>query len=422
MSAALFDPAAARAAGTADIPPIRLGVAGLGRAFTLMLPTLLADPRIELVAGTDARSEATARFAAAFAVRAHADVEALCADPDIEAVYIATPHGLHAEHAVIAARHGKHILVEKPMALSLDQCHLMIDAAGRAGVQLIVGHSHSFDAPVRRARELIDSGTIGRVRMINAQYYTDFLYRLRRPEELQTDVGGGVLWSQAAHQIDIVRLLGGGDVASVRALTGDWDERRPTEGAYAALMSFADGAFASLLYSGYGHFDSAAFCDDIGELGTPNASAQYGNARRELARAAAAGNEAGAKAARNDLTFARIAENYGAGRPPLSAPPYHEHFGTVIVSGERGDLRLLPHGVMVYGDDEVRLDALPPPAIARVEVIDELYAALRLGVPPLHNGPWAMATLEVCAAMLQSARDRCEIQLRHQTGLRQRGT
>ncbi len=128
----------------------------MGRAFTLMLPTLLADPRIELVAGTDARSEATARFAAAFAVRAHADVEALCSDPDIEAVYIATPHGLHAEHTVIAARHGKHILVEKPMALSLDQCQLMIDAAERAGVQLIVGHSHSFDAPVRRARELID--------------------------------------------------------------------------------------------------------------------------------------------------------------------------------------------------------------------------------------------------------------------------
>ena len=104
------------------------------------------------------------------------------------------------------------------------------------------------------------------------------------------------------------------------------------------------------------------------------------------------------------------------------APPHHEHFGTVIVSGERGDLRLLPHGVMVYGDDEVGLDALPPPAIARVEVIDELYAALRLGVPPLHDGPWAMATLEVCAAMLQSARDRCEIQLHHQTGLRPRGT
>ena len=87
-------------------------------------------------------------------------------------------------------------------------------------------------------------------------------------------------------------------------------------------------------------------------------------------------------------------------------------------------LKLSPFiaNVMVYGDDEVRLDALPPPAIARVEVIDELYAALRLGVPPLHNGPWAMATLEVCAAMLQSARDRCEIQLHHQTGLRPRGT
>ena len=74
--------------------------------------------------------------------------------------------------------------------------------------------------------------------MINAFYYTDFLYRPRRPEELDTRVGGGVLFNQASHQVDVVRYLAGGRARSVRALTGDWDASRPTEGAYAALMTF----------------------------------------------------------------------------------------------------------------------------------------------------------------------------------------
>src|SRR5204863_9305627 len=129
-----------------------------------------------------------------------------------------------------AAAHGKHVLVEKPMAISLAECRRMIEATERAGVVLIVGHSHSFDRPIVRAREIIDSGAVGAVRMIHAQYYTDFLYRPRRPEEVVTASGGGVVFSQGAHQVDIVRLLGGGRVATVRAITGAWDAERPTEG------------------------------------------------------------------------------------------------------------------------------------------------------------------------------------------------
>ena len=103
----------------------------------------------------------------------------------------------------------------------------MIAAARSAGVQLVVGHSHSFDRPIRRTREIIASGAVGAPRMITALNFTDFLYRPRRPEELVTEQGGGVVFSQAAHQIDIVRLLGGGRVRSVRASTGAWDPARP---------------------------------------------------------------------------------------------------------------------------------------------------------------------------------------------------
>src|SRR5437867_1494154 len=196
-----------------DERKLRMGVAGLGRAFTLMLPTLAADPRVELVAAADPRVEATQRFAADFGGRVYGSAAELCRDTDVEVVYVATPHELHAEHVLLAVEQGKHVLVEKPMALTLAECERMIAAAEYARVRLIVGHSHSFDRPILRAREIIEAGDLGRVRMISAQYFPDFMYRPRRPEELVSERGGGVVFSQAAHQVDIVRLLAGGVVS-----------------------------------------------------------------------------------------------------------------------------------------------------------------------------------------------------------------
>src|SRR5688500_4273659 len=100
-----------------------------------------ADPRVELAGGADLRE-------ASFTGRRFDSVEALCRSPDLDVVYVATPHQFHAEHACLAAQHGKHVVVEKPMALSLEDCRRMIDAARKAGVQLVVGHSHSFDLPI----------------------------------------------------------------------------------------------------------------------------------------------------------------------------------------------------------------------------------------------------------------------------------
>src|SRR3984957_11617067 len=113
--------------------PLNLGVIGLGRAFTLMLPTFVADPRIRLVAATDPRLDARERFAQEFRAKVYEDAEALCADPDAKAVYIASPHQFHLAHVKCAASHGKHVLVEKPMALSVEDCREMIAAANDGG-------------------------------------------------------------------------------------------------------------------------------------------------------------------------------------------------------------------------------------------------------------------------------------------------
>ena len=211
----------------------------------------------------------------------------------------------------------------------------MVDAARNAGKYLIVGHSHSFNRPILRLRELIQSGAFGDVRMINAVNYTDFLYRPRRPEELVTAQGGGVIFSQGAHQIDIVRLIGGGRVKSVSAATGVVGPGAPHQGAYSALLTFENGTFASASYSGYGHFDSDELMGGIDEMGQQKNPARYGSARKALHSAANSEEEAALKNARN----------YGGSAYQAAAPMpglQHQHFGFVVASCEKADLRPCP--------------------------------------------------------------------------------
>ena len=370
----------------------------------LMLPTFQADPRVRLVAASDPRPEAGAQFEREFGGRCHATVEAMCADPDVDALYIATPNELHAEHVVAAARHGKHALVEKPMAIAVDEGLRMVAAVRAAGVVLVVGHSHSFDAPYLRARDAIARGTYGRARMITALNYTDWLYRPRRQEELDTAKGGGVVFSQGAHQVDIVRLLAGSPARSVRARTGAWIAERPADGAYAAQLTFEDGAFASLVYSGYAHFDSDELAGWVGEMGVAKEASAYGAARSMLGRGMSADAELALKNRRG----------FGATAAKRQPPIAHNHFGMVVVSCDRADLRPMPNGVMVYDDTGTWLDEIPPPTVPRAEVIDELCDAVTGRRAALHSGGWGLATLEVCLGIVESSRTGKEVRLRHQ--------
>ena len=389
---------------------LRLGVAGLGRAFMLMLPTLAHHARAQLVAACDPRPEARARFVEDFAGHAYEDFTALCADPHVEAIYLATPHQFHAAQVLEAARAGKHLLVEKPMAVTLGEAAAMVEAATRAGVHLIIGHSHAHDGPILHARRLIARGDYGPVRMITALMATDFLYRPRRPEELRTEEGGGVVFSQGAHQLDIIRLLGGGLLRSIRATTGIWDSARPTEGAYNALVTFENGCSATLTYSGHGRFDSDEFLGWIGETGTRKDSARYGVARAALA-------------ATEDEVALKVTRTYGApgsppGLPQAGPPDFHNQFGLILAQCERADLRPTAEGVLIYADTERRFEPTPLPDVPRGEVLDELCAAVLDGVAPLHDGAWGLATLEAVLALLQSAREAREITLKHQVATR----
>ncbi|MSQ72317.1 MAG: Gfo/Idh/MocA family oxidoreductase [Betaproteobacteria bacterium] len=401
------------------MPTMRLGVIGLGGAARQMLPAFGAHPGVRIAAAADPREEARRQFVREFAGEAFDDAERLCASPLVDAVYIASPHHLHAPHCIAAAQHGKHILVEKPMALTLQACDDMIDAARCAGVGLVVGHTHAFDAPVMMMAALIASGEYGPLAMINTWNYNDYLYRPRWPQELRTDLGGGIIFNQVPHQVDVVRLLGGGRVKSVRAMTAMLDESRPTEGSHLTFLQFEDGAAASMVFSGYDYFDSDEFHFWVGELGEEKRGRIHGSTRTALRQMG--GPEAELAFKQSALYGASQAGAFVSGRD--DGHWHQPHFGVTIASCARGDLRLSADGVLAYsskgpmGRSEI---AVPKGRVFpnKDNVVDALHDSFSAGTPPLLDGRWGKATLEVCLAILTSSRERREVTLSHQVAAR----
>ena len=278
------------------------------------------------------------------------------------------------------------------MALTLADCDAIVAAVESAKVHLIVGHTHAFDPAVREMRRIVTSGELGALGMIAAWNYTNFLYRPRRPEELDTALGGGILFNQVPHQIDMVRTIAGRRLRGVRAQVTRLDPARPTEGSAAVFLEFEDGAAASLAYGGYDYFDSDELHFWIGERGAPKPHDQHGAARRALAAQ---------KAEEARLRMEHYAYGAAAGAPPSHQP----HFGLLIVTCARGEMRASADGLFVYDKDGRREVALPKSAAmpGRSEVLDDMINAIRTGRKPLHDGRWGKANVEVSLAILQSA-------------------
>ena len=386
---------------------LRLGIAGLGVASTQILPPISTLPFIRITAAADMRVDALAKFREAYKGETFASVDEMCASPNVDAIYVATPNQLHAQHAITAANHKKHVIVEKPMALSIEECEAMNQAAEKNRVKLLCGHTHSFDPPVRRIREIVKSGELGKLCMINTWNYNEFMYRPRMKHELATS--RGVVLNQGPHHIDVVRLIGGGMVRSVRAMTGIWDKARAYEGSYTCYLEFEDGTPATLVYSGYGFFDTAELFSWVGEGGQHRDPETNLNVRRKLREVRSAEEEERLK---EEMRFGGQRE--GEFSHAWSGERKQPFFGFTLVSCEQGDIRQTPDGLFIYGESEKREITLPAGRRGRESEVEELYDAVAHGRPVFHDGRWGEATLEVCLAMLESAKERKEIFLSHQ--------
>ncbi len=237
------------------------GILGAGKiADRQMAPAIALAPGHELVAVMRRDLAAAQRFAdthvkyertaggahranTELAQRAYDSADALLADPQINAVYVATPPHLHAQHTILAAQAGKHVLCEKPMALTAAEARQMIEICGANGVALMICYYQRFNARHQRIKELLAEGAIGQVTAARINFSERFPPQPEFWHHDPTISGGGPLMDLATHCIDLLRYLCG-PVESVSALADALVDESPVEDTATLLLRLANGAQA----------------------------------------------------------------------------------------------------------------------------------------------------------------------------------
>lgn len=224
---------------------LNFGVVGCGRISKRHLD-LLGTGQIagaKLTAICDIAPDRLAEARERHPVAAYHSLDAMLADADIDVVTILTPSGMHAEHAIAAARAGKHVVVEKPMALRLDDADAMIEACDRARVKLFVVKQNRLNVPVVKAREALDSGRFGKLVLgtVRVRWRRDQSYYNQDSWRGTWAQDGGVLANQASHHVDLLEYFMG-DVISVHARASRALVDIEAEDTAIATLQFANGA------------------------------------------------------------------------------------------------------------------------------------------------------------------------------------
>jgi phthalate 4,5-cis-dihydrodiol dehydrogenase len=379
---------------------LRVGIAGVGPAGTGIMSAFAGHPHLQLTAVADVREDAVNRFRDEHGAEAYLSVAEMCKSPSVDAVWVSTPNHLHAEHAIAAAENGKHVIVSKPLAITMAQAGAMVEAADRNGVKLLCGHTRSMATSIRKMAEVVRKEEFGPLAMIHQWKWADWLYRPRAPYELDVTQGGGVVFRQGPHQIDILRLIAGGMVKSVRASVIQMDPKRPAPGAYIAYLEFEGGIPATMIYSGYAHFDTSELTfgrggyrfDRVTSDTTPEQEAAMKEGRRYGSERGSAERRGGGGEGDNTLGF----------------------YGLTLVSCQRADIRESADGLAVYEEGGQREIPLATKESRGDNELEELYEAVVNGGPVVHDGPWGLATLEVVLGILESAKTGREIKMTHQ--------
>lgn len=380
---------------------VRFGIAGIGNEGAGIIPFFDVVDDVELSAVADLRLDALDAFKEDHPnARTFTGIKEMCASGAVDAVWISTPSQFHAEHAIAAAEAGVSAVLEKPMAVNLDDAHRVVEAFERSGARFVL-HSHGSDPPIKKMREIIASGRLGRPIGIHTTMHKGWLRSPRLAAELDTSQGGGVVFRQGPHEIEIVRRLGGGLVKSLRAYTGRWAPGLDTDGNFTALLEFEGGHHATLVLYGYGFFNVSDLTWNIGEGGT----ASSGEYRQQGPRPTGPADPA---------TFYQIERRPGRNRG-LQATRAHRQpiYGLTIVSCENGEMRQSPDGVYVYDDngcEEIVCDPYRDRAIEIAEVRD----ALREDRASFPDARWARASLEVILGILESGRTHKDVAMRYQ--------
>jgi UDP-N-acetyl-2-amino-2-deoxyglucuronate dehydrogenase len=226
------------------------GIVGTGVIAAIHADSIARLPDARLVAVTDVAAGAAGAFAASYGCVAEPDLGALLARPDIEVVCVCVPSGLHAAIGVQAAKAGKHLVVEKPIDVSLAAADRLIDAAHAAGVALTVISQHRFDAGLVELKRLLDAGALGRLVLAEAstKWYRTQAYYDSAAWRGTYAMDGGSLMNQGVHYVDLLRWCMG-PPAEITAVCSTQAHDIEVEDTALAIVRFASGAVGTILSS-----------------------------------------------------------------------------------------------------------------------------------------------------------------------------
>ena len=240
--------------------PLKVGIVGAGGITRAHLPAYLERPdRVQLNAVCDLVEPLAQELAKKAGIDAvYLDINEMLRDADIEAVDICTTHNSHAPLAIAAAEAGKHVIVEKPMAISVQECQDMIAAADKAGTTLMVAQHLRYAPEARAAKRLLDEGKLGTVEAVRTELFGGGMRgrrrRRRQGERWMQDArrsGGGMMMSEQVHHIDLLRYYAG-NVKRVNGVCKSLQEHmvHGAEDLVSATLEFESGAVGEVWAKG----------------------------------------------------------------------------------------------------------------------------------------------------------------------------
>ena len=349
---------------------LRTAIVGCGKVGHLHAKALTSLPQSEFVAACDVDLQRAQQFAGQYRAQAYQNVEEMIASSKVEALAVCTPHPLHTEPAVKAAEAGVHILVEKPLASSLQDCDRIIQAGKKTHVKVGVMCQRRFYAPCARIKQAIEAGKLGRPVIGSVAMYgwRDQAYYRSDPWRGSWKAeGGGVLVNQAPHQLDLLQWYMG----PIDELFGYWDNLNhpyiEVEDTAIAVMRFKSGALGNIVVS---NSQNPALYGRVDVYGSNGASVGVQT-------------DGGAM--------------FVAGMSKITEPPINDRW---TVPGEEG---LLKKWQKQDTDFFLSIDAVEH--YHRLQISDFVTAIIE-GHDPLITGEEGRKTVEIFTAIYRSNRDR----------------
>jgi len=230
---------------------IRVGVIGAGDFGELHAEAIAEQLNAGVVAASRTNQKALDAFITRFGGRGYTNYHDLLADPEVDAVVIATPHYLHTSVVLDAARAGKHVLLEKPMALSIEECDQMVAVTQQACVKFMVGHNNHFVPAYQKTKEILDSGDLGEIVLGSSTMSKRWINPNRREWHLDRRYGGGMWLTVGVHAVDRLTWLMDSPVESVSAHLDTRFHDQHADDVGMALLRYKNGAVGTVVSAGF---------------------------------------------------------------------------------------------------------------------------------------------------------------------------